>query len=60
MGGYGQGRQTMDAIWEYSPLLPQVTQELLAPSTVAVHLPISACGGWLFVILRSMIKVGNK
>lgn len=32
MDSYGQGRQIMDATWEYSSLLPQVTQELLAPS----------------------------
>lgn len=60
MGSHRQSRQVVDVTWEHSPSLPWVTQVPLAPSTVAVRSPISACGGWLLLTLRSMIKVRNK
>lgn len=60
MGSHGQSGQIMDATWQHSPSLPQVNQAPLAPSTIAVYSPISVCGGWLLLALRSMMKAGNK
>lgn len=60
MGSQRQSRQAIVVTWEHSPPPPQVSRALLPPSTVVVHSPISACGGWLFLTFGSIIKAKNK